>query len=207
MSRERTEPTDRVGVVISSAASRQRRRRGRAHVRTLAPLLAALLVLVACDDDASTSEPTEDRDAAVDDEVEPEDAAVEDDAEPDDADGDGGTAPSASEQEQPPRLPVPDAAAIELHTPVSGEGAWPQLDWAAVTNAERYRLTVYGPDGRAFWRWTGTDDQVVFGGFTRSPEDGSAVTPQVLDGMSWSVIAFDADGRIVAQSDERPLGP
>lgn len=202
MSREHTDHTRLVGW---PGGVRRRGRRGRVAARTLGPVLASVLLLVACDDDPSPSEPADAADVEVDDEVAPEEeAAATDDA---GAEDDVDAAASDAAQEQPPRVPVPDVAPIELLTPVAGGGAWPQLDWEPVADGERYRVRVYGPDGRAFWGWMGTDDQVIFGGFPRTPEDGSAVTPQVLDGMSWSVIAFDADGRIVGQSGERPLEP
>lgn len=98
-----------------------------------------------------------------------------------------------------------DLAMIEQFTAVSGGGRRPILEWARADGAERYYVVVTAPSGRVYWAWRTSDTSVPVGGHPRLNED--AAGPAVSDGMTWSVVAFDADGSIVGISDARPIAP
>lgn len=181
----------------------------RRHPRAAVLVGLAALALAGCaDDDAEDvvfqlPEASPQVVAAIDDEVELDGPAPGDDEDGAAAVGsDTDPAPVAVE-EGPARMSA-DVAGIELLTPAAGDGRWPELAWEAVAGAERYSVTVFlGPGEPAYWAWRGSETSVVVGGGATRTGGG----PQVQPGMTWSVVALAADGSVVAQSGERPLGP
>jgi hypothetical protein len=102
--------------------------------------------------------------------------------------------------------PRPDLGlpAVTLLTPSTGQGPRPVLEWEPVDTAVTYAVSVYAGAGEpARWSWRGTATSVRVG-FVDDPSVGG---PNVVAGMTWSVLALDADDEPVAQSNERPLGP
>lgn len=138
---------------------------------------------------------------------------------PDDEDAaeptDGGSEPQPTEEPVPEEPAVTEAPprpdlglpGIELTTPAAGGGSWPDLAWDPVDGAAAYTVTLYDPQGSAYWAWTGDGTTVVVGGFAAAPSEGSGVAPRIQPGMSWDVTAHGDDGGLLAQSGERPIGP
>lgn len=93
---------------------------------------------------------------------------------------------------------------IELTTDESGGGDRPVLSWEPVADAANYRVVVLDADGQPYWGWTTTETELVVGAVER-PE--GAPGPRIAEGMSWSVIADDADGIPIAVSARQPIAP
>lgn len=94
---------------------------------------------------------------------------------------------------------------IELLTPASGGGTRPILEWVAVEGASHYLVAVRTPEGKGYWAWRTEDTSVPVGGWPRLNEEANG--PRVAKGMTWSVIAVDKDGTIIAVSNHRPISP
>ncbi len=114
----------------------------------------------------------------------------------------------------PPTVPTTEPAAsffgsfatvIVQHTAETGDGIRPLLEWDAVLDADHYGVYLYAPSGATYWAWRGTETSVFVGGATQIRED--AAGPSIADGMSWAVIAFDADLLPLAASPLRPIAP
>lgn len=77
-----------------------------------------------------------------------------------------------------------------------GPGNRPTLRWDPVAEATRYFVVVSTADGGPYWA-TGTDTTsvTVAEGF-----DPAFEGPRIVGGMTWLVLAYDAEGAIVAQS-------
>lgn len=155
------------------------------------PWLAAAVMVVAaaCSDDGSSSAGAdEDRPAAQDSGADsPDDTAADDDAEP-----------------AEPLFAGLDGS-VTLLTDTSGGGPRPLLEWEAVADADHYSVYVYAPDGDVYWVWTGHDTSVPVGGAPQIAD--GAPGPSVTDGMTWAVLAHDADGVPLAVSEQRPIAP
>jgi len=121
-------------------------------------------------------------------------------------DGSAEQGPEESVAQDPPR-PDLDLPEITLTTPAEGGGRWPELAWEPVASADRYAVTLYDPDGVAYWAWRGTEASVIAGGFAPPPPEGSGAAPRVRDGMTWDVVALDEAGELIAQSGVRPIAP
>ena len=154
--------------------------------RRVAALTLLLLALAACDDGSASDDPP--ADATVE-EVEP--AADE----PDEADEAAAAGPARPDLELP---------GVELTAPASGQGPRPELTWEPVDDAATYAVTLYaGPEAPAVWSWRGEDTSVRVG----FVDDATAGGPNVTEGMTWAVIALDADDEPIAQSEQRRIGP
>lgn len=101
-----------------------------------------------------------------------------------------------------PEQPFGDIAVIESTTPTAGNGPTPTLAWSLIDDAANYTVLVADPDGAAWWAWEGTETEVVLGGVADGP--GALVT---RPGTTWTVIAFDAAGSVLAASESRRLDP
>ena len=66
-------------------------------------------------------------------------------------------------------------------------------------------MFLYAPSGEVYWSWAGTATQVHVGGEPQLHEGASG--PSVIEGMSWAVIAYDADLLPIAVSEQRPISP
>ena len=94
---------------------------------------------------------------------------------------------------------------VTLHTSTSGGGGRPLLDWQQVAGADHYGLYVYAPDGRIHWAWTGRETSIHVGGEPQLRE--GAPGPRITEGMSWAVVAYDADMLPITTSEIRPISP
>lgn len=97
-------------------------------------------------------------------------------------------------------------ATIELTAPAAtGGGSIPTFEWSAVDGASAYRLVVQNADGNATWAWEGAETSIPLGAV-----DGREVGhggPVLTEGSSWSVVALDAGGHVIAVSKLRPASP
>ena len=94
---------------------------------------------------------------------------------------------------------------ITLITPLSGGGTRPVMEWEPFEGADRYGVYLYAPGDRLYWSWQGRETSVPVGGFPQLRED--ALGPSIADGMTWMVIAYDADQFPLAASELRPISP
>ena len=94
---------------------------------------------------------------------------------------------------------------IEVLTPESGGGERPDFAWTAVDGATSYQVTLLAPDGTFYWGWDGDETSVPLGGFPRLVP--AATGPRLVSGMSWTVMAFDAEFRPIAAGGPNPIGP
>jgi len=121
----------------------------------------------------------------------------------------GETAPDAgnsNEDQGEPFLSVPGVADIKLLTDVDGAGEKPLFKWEAVTGAARYHLILYDEAGEPYWAWEGTSTQIYIGGVPFEPSADSS-GPSIEAGYSWAVVAYDADGNVLAASKIKPISP
>lgn len=108
------------------------------------------------------------------------------------APGPGVTTTTASQE--PTESPIAGDVGLEsmiLSTPTEGVGERPDFAWEPVEGAASYRVTVLAPDGTFYWGWWGTETSVPLGGFPKLVDD--ATGPRVVTGMTWTVVAYDAD--------------
>lgn len=107
----------------------------------------------------------------------------------------------------PPSTPLVEGlqGTIELLTATSAVGVRPLLEWSPVDGASWYIVTVFAPDGAAYWSWTGESTTVHVGGEPRLDDDVPG--PSIVDGMAWAVTALDAELVPIAVSDRRPIAP
>lgn len=96
-----------------------------------------------------------------------------------------------------------DAVVVQT-TPVSGGGARPVLEWEPVDGTDDYVVMVHAADDAPYWSWSTSDTQVRVG-LTDRPD--TAPGPRVAEGMTWVVVARDADGLPIATSPRRPIAP
>ena len=94
---------------------------------------------------------------------------------------------------------------VTLLTPESGSGIRPLLEWEPVDGADYYSLFLYAPSGRVYWGWAGRGNAVHVGGEPQIQEDRPGAS--IVDGMSWAVIAYDAESLPIAVSPQRPISP
>ena len=131
-----------------------------------------------------------------------------------------GTVPAESNQDStnspaaPTSEPVEDSSPsdflehldrITLLTPTSGSGPRPTLEWEAVDGADRYGVYLYAPGGELYWSWQGRETEIPVGGRPRLVDD--ALGPRVIDGMTWTVIGFNADQVPVAAGGPQSIAP
>lgn len=99
------------------------------------------------------------------------------------------TAPPATE---PPAPPAPLFGnwdeLIGLETADGEFEGRPVLSWSPVDGADHYGVYVYAPGGQIYWAWRGRDTSTTLGG-----DIGDAEGPAAGEGMTWAVIAWDAD--------------
>jgi hypothetical protein len=101
---------------------------------------------------------------------------------------------------------LPDTAPIVLRTARNDAGPNPILQWKAARDAASYVVVVQTPKGRPYWTWRGTDTRVrLGGGGDGAVEDSEGASLQRR--MVWFVVAFDADGTVIASSAKRPISP
>jgi len=105
------------------------------------------------------------------------------------------------------RLDAPGVeATVELTAPPEeGAGEVPTFEWSGVEGAAGYRLAVLNADGEVLWAWEGEETSIPLGAVADRPEGtyGPVLTP----GSTWSVVALDPTGAVVAVSGVRPVSP
>lgn len=176
-------------------------------------LLLAATVVAGCggsdDTSSETTVTTDDTsadttvDTATVDEVDDTSTDITDDTEPTDSTIGDETDDQTDAPAEPVR-PFPWLVDLPLLTEPSDD-LRPLLAWAPVDDAVLYSVTVTAPTGEAYWAWQTDATSVHLGGDPRLDDDQSG--PSTLPGMTWSVIAFDADDRPVAASVEAVLHP
>lgn len=114
------------------------------------------------------------------------------------------TSDQAPQESSPPEI-LEHLEGIALLTPTAGGGTRPTLEWEGVEEADRYGVYLYDPGGKLYWSWQGRETSIPVGGRPRLVED--ALGPQVSEGMTWTVIAFDADQAPVAAGGPRAIAP
>ena len=98
-----------------------------------------------------------------------------------------------------------DPTSMTLLTDHSGGGLHPLLAWDAVDGASFYAVKLYIPDGAPYWAWQGVSTSIHVGGEPQLLDHAEG--PFIADGMTWGVIAYDADWGPVAASERRPIAP
>ena len=83
-------------------------------------------------------------------------------------------------------------------------GPYPILSWEPVPAAATYWLVVSDADGQPYWAWTGEATEVRFGG---GDSDEVNQTATLHEPMTWTVIAIDSDGELVAFSEPATVEP
>ena len=105
-----------------------------------------------------------------------------------------------------PFLSVQGIGGINLQTEVQGVGEKPLFVWESVSGANRYQLIVFDETGEPYWAWEGAQTQVYMGGSESQPPADSG-GPAIGASYSWAVVAYDANGQIMASSELRPISP
>lgn len=163
-------------------------------------LALALVSVTACggdDDDGDAAASTVGAPASTDAEPTAASTTIADEA-PADATTTTEPAPSGPSS---PALGLPE---LTLLTEPS-EDQRPLLEWEPVDGAQQYSVSVFAPSGRGYWAWRTDGTSVPLGGEPRLRDDVSG--PSTAPGMTWSVVALDADGRPIAASVESVLRP
>jgi hypothetical protein len=88
----------------------------------------------------------------------------------------------------------------------SGAGARPAFSWEPVPGAASYALAVLSTDDVPLWAWYGTTTDVILGGWPAQPVV-DAPGPLITVPSKWFVVAYDAAGVPIANSDFRPVAP
>lgn len=114
------------------------------------------------------------------------------------------TTTTVAETERPPLFEGLDGT-VTLLTAESGEGTRPLLEWEEFPGADHYAVFLYAPSGAVYWSWAGRETSVHVGGEPQLREGASG--PSVIEGMSWAVMAYDADLLPLAVSEQRPIAP
>lgn len=94
---------------------------------------------------------------------------------------------------------------MTLTTPTSGGGIRPVLAWDPVNGADWYGVYLYAPNHKLYWSWQGRESSVPVGGRPKLNDD--SLGPSVVVGMTWSVIAYDAQDLPIASGGPRPIAP
>ncbi len=122
-----------------------------------------------------------------------------------DATGPGGAA-SPGAAGSPLAAPGIEATVTLTGPPSEGAGEVPSFDWEAVPGTSTYRVVVLDADGGPIWAWEGAETTVNLGGLPGERPIGEP-GPVIRPGSSWSVVALDAEGHVVAVSPARPVSP
>ena len=94
---------------------------------------------------------------------------------------------------------------VTLLTPTSGSGRRPLLEWTPVAGADHYGAYLYAPSGAIYWAWSGRRTAIHVGGEPQLRD--RAAGPSVSRGMTWAVIAYNADMLPIAASELRSISP
>jgi hypothetical protein len=103
-------------------------------------------------------------------------------------------------------LLFPGIIAMENLMPLEGVGLRPRFEWQTIDDAEHYGIIVFDPDGTPYWAWRGETPWVYLGGIDEPlPEINEG--PILIDGMSWRIVAYDADEVPIATGGPWAIAP
>lgn len=105
--------------------------------------------------------------------------------------------PTPSPRAATPVVTADGVAEIKLLTPTTGNRPYALLEWSAVPGAADYTVSVFTPDGRAWWGWSGPDLAVTLGGLDTDVDLGG---PRSGEGVTWFVVARDDQGGLLGVS-------
>jgi hypothetical protein len=117
----------------------------------------------------------------------------------------GGDVTASVPADEPLDLGLGDVVLVAPAT-ATAAGARPTFSWEAVPGAASYLLAVLSADDVPLWAWTGTTTEVVLGGWVEPPPL-DAPGPLITVPSKWFIVAYDAGGIPVANSDVRPVSP
>jgi hypothetical protein len=89
---------------------------------------------------------------------------------------------------------------------ITGAGTRPTFSWEPVPGAASYTLAVLSTDDVPLWAWYGTATEVILGGWPALPVP-AAPGPLITVPSKWFVVAYDAAGVPIANSDFRLVAP
>jgi hypothetical protein len=98
------------------------------------------------------------------------------------------------------------ASVILVAPATTGAGERPTFSWTAADGAASYALAVVTTGDEPLWAWQGAATEVILGGWS-TPPPAEAFGPLLLGEATWFVVAFDAEGRPIANSVIRPVAP
>ena len=82
----------------------------------------------------------------------------------------------------------------------TGAGTRPAFSWEPVPGAASYTLAVLSTDDVPLWAWYGTATEIILGGWPTPPVP-AAPGPLITVPSKWFVVAYDAAGVPIANSD------
>ncbi len=88
----------------------------------------------------------------------------------------------------------------------TGAGTRPAFSWEPVPGAASYTLAVLSTDDVPLWAWYGTATEIILGGWPTLPGP-AAPGPLITVPSKWFVVAYDATGVPIANSDFRLVAP
>jgi hypothetical protein len=111
-------------------------------------------------------------------------------------------------------VPPDDGLALELGLAdvtlvapaTTGAGTRPAFSWQPVPGGASYTLAVLSTDDVPLWAWYGTATEVILGGWPELPVP-AAPGPLIVVPSKWFVVAYDAAGVPIANSDFRLVSP
>jgi hypothetical protein len=100
-----------------------------------------------------------------------------------------------------------DLGDVTLVAPATdGAGTRPTFSWEPVPGAVSYTLAVLSTDDVPLWAWNGTATEIILGGWSTLPVP-AAPGPRIVVPSKWFVVAHDAAGVPIANSDFRLVAP
>jgi hypothetical protein len=114
--------------------------------------------------------------------------------------------PAPEPLELHPLLSLAGILEMENLMPTEGVGVRPRLAWQAVDGAALYAIVIFEADGTPYWAWRHAETGVFVGGIDEAlPETNEG--PRIGAGMSWQVVAYDADLTPIAAGGIWPIAP
>jgi hypothetical protein len=88
----------------------------------------------------------------------------------------------------------------------SGVGIRPRLEWQEIPGAISYAIVIFEPDGTPYWAWPTAQTWVYVAGIDEPlPEENEG--PILIEGMTWQVVAYDAEETPIAVGGPWAIGP
>jgi hypothetical protein len=103
-------------------------------------------------------------------------------------------------------LLFPDMITMENIMPLQGVGLRPRFEWQTINGAAHYGIIILDPKGSPYWGWRGEKPWVYLGGIDEPlPEINEG--PILIDGMSWRIVAYDANEVPIATGGPWAIAP